>query len=175
MLRCYKQDESIATQNRNIGQGEPRHIKFKRWSNVRPLKCLDFCSCVSYKWWSMSCCTEPRLTRPSIYCIYIKCMTCKIKKKKKKKNLTIDNYCWQWLTRDRLRPLVREGAQQRQDSKIQIELISGRKSDSGIEAKTYWLTDRPSVVTWLQLQLQWHRRIELWNMIFVIGWATSLV
>jgi hypothetical protein len=35
------------------------------------------------------------------------------------------------------RSLVREGAQQRQDSKIQKELISGRKSQSGLEAKTY--------------------------------------
>jgi hypothetical protein len=42
------------------------------------------------------------------------------------------------------RSLVREGAQQRQDSKIQIELISGRKSQSGLDAKTYWLTDRQS-------------------------------
>jgi hypothetical protein len=38
------------------------------------------------------------------------------------------------------RPLVREGAQQRQDSKIQTELISGRKSQGGLDANTYWLT-----------------------------------
>jgi hypothetical protein len=42
------------------------------------------------------------------------------------------------------RPLVKEGAQQRQDSNIQTELISGRKSQSGLDAKTYWLTDRQS-------------------------------
>jgi hypothetical protein len=35
------------------------------------------------------------------------------------------------------RPLVREGAQQRQHSKIQTELISGRKSQGGLDAKTY--------------------------------------
>jgi hypothetical protein len=42
------------------------------------------------------------------------------------------------------RPLVREGAQQKQDSKILTELISGRKSHSGLDAKTYWLTDGQS-------------------------------
>jgi hypothetical protein len=35
------------------------------------------------------------------------------------------------------RPLVREGAQQRQHSEIQAELISGRKSQGGLDAKTY--------------------------------------
>jgi hypothetical protein len=35
------------------------------------------------------------------------------------------------------RPLVREGAQQKQDSNIQTELISGRKSQGGFDAKTY--------------------------------------
>jgi hypothetical protein len=42
------------------------------------------------------------------------------------------------------RPLVREGAPQRQDSNIQTELISGRKSQGGLDAKTYWPTDRQS-------------------------------
>jgi hypothetical protein len=42
------------------------------------------------------------------------------------------------------RPLVREGAPQRQDSKIQTELISGRKSHSGFDTKTYSLTHRQS-------------------------------
>jgi hypothetical protein len=42
------------------------------------------------------------------------------------------------------RPLVREGAQQRQHSEIQTELMSGRKSQGGLDAKTYWLTDRQS-------------------------------
>jgi hypothetical protein len=35
------------------------------------------------------------------------------------------------------RPLVRESAQQRQYSKIQTELISGRKSQGGLDTKTY--------------------------------------
>jgi hypothetical protein len=35
------------------------------------------------------------------------------------------------------RRLVREGAEQRQHSKIQRELISGRKSQGGLDAKTY--------------------------------------
>jgi hypothetical protein len=58
----------------------------------------------------------------------------------------------QWLyCKLQTRPLVREGAPQRQDSNFQTatfgqELISGNKSQSGLEAMTYWLTDRPSVV-----------------------------
>jgi hypothetical protein len=39
------------------------------------------------------------------------------------------------------RPLVREGAQQRQHSTIQTEVIFGRKSQDGLDAKTYCLTD----------------------------------
>jgi hypothetical protein len=35
------------------------------------------------------------------------------------------------------RPLVREEAPQRQDSKIQTELISGRKPYSGLDTNTY--------------------------------------
>jgi hypothetical protein len=42
-------------------------------------------------------------------------------------------------------PLVREGAPQRQDSKFQTELISGRKFHSALDTKTYWLTDWPTV------------------------------
>jgi hypothetical protein len=34
-------------------------------------------------------------------------------------------------------PVVREGALQIQDSKIQTDLISGRKSQGGLDAKTY--------------------------------------
>jgi hypothetical protein len=34
------------------------------------------------------------------------------------------------------RPLVREGVSQRQDNKIQTELIFGPKSDSRLDAKT---------------------------------------
>jgi hypothetical protein len=42
-------------------------------------------------------------------------------------------------------PLVREGAQQKQDHNFQTamfrqEVISGRKSQSGLNTKTYWLT-----------------------------------
>jgi hypothetical protein len=55
------------------------------------------------------------------------------------------------------RPLVRRGVPQRQNSNFQTELISGRKSNSGLDTKTYWLTDwltdRPSVVTWFRLRL----------------------
>jgi hypothetical protein len=43
-----------------------------------------------------------------------------------------------------LKPIVKEGAQQRQHSEIQTEFISGRKSQGGLDAKTYWLTDRQS-------------------------------
>jgi hypothetical protein len=44
-----------------------------------------------------------------------------------------------WKLQTRL--LVREGAQQRQDSKIQTELTSGRKLQGALDAKTYvWLT-----------------------------------
>jgi hypothetical protein len=42
------------------------------------------------------------------------------------------------------RPLVREGAPQIQDSKIQTELISGLKFQDGLYAKTYWLAGRQS-------------------------------
>jgi hypothetical protein len=38
------------------------------------------------------------------------------------------------------RPLVRKGAQQKQHSEIQTELISGHKSQGGLDTKTYRLT-----------------------------------
>jgi hypothetical protein len=62
----------------------------------------------------------------------------------KNKRKTIDNAQLLLTVTDKrqTRPLVREGAQQRQDSKIQTELISGRKSQGGLDAKTHWLTDR---------------------------------
>jgi hypothetical protein len=41
-------------------------------------------------------------------------------------------------------PFVREGAPERQDSKFQTELISGHKFHSGLDTKTYWLTDHQS-------------------------------
>jgi hypothetical protein len=50
------------------------------------------------------------------------------------------------------RPLVREGAQQRQHNEIQTELISGRKSQSGLDAKTYWLTVSRNVTSDLRLE-----------------------
>jgi hypothetical protein len=66
------------------------------------------------------CCAKPGLT-VALYALYIKHVTCKIRKnkngkkyikkerKKKKKHLTLDKYCSQWLTRN-TRPLFREGA-----------------------------------------------------------------
>jgi hypothetical protein len=52
-------------------------------SGVPPFKCLDCCCNVGYKWWNMICCIEPGLTRPCIYCIYMKRVTCKIWREKK--------------------------------------------------------------------------------------------
>jgi hypothetical protein len=51
------------------------------------------------------------------------------------------------MTNDRPRPVVREGAPQRQDSNFQKttfgqKAISGHKSQSGLDTLTYWLTDR---------------------------------
>jgi hypothetical protein len=71
--------------------------------------------------------------------IYIKRVTYKMGK-----NLTMDSYCWKWLTRQ-TRPLVREGTPKREDSNFQTELISGRKSNSSTPRCTDWLTDRPTV------------------------------
>jgi hypothetical protein len=55
-------------------------------------------------------------------------------KTKKKKLLTLTD-------KRQTQPLVREGAQQRQHSDIQTELISVRKSQGGLDAKKCWLTD----------------------------------
>jgi hypothetical protein len=56
-----------------------------------------------------------------------------------------------------IRPLVREGSLQRQDIKIQAELISDRKPHSGLDTKTYWLTVSCNViaasVTWWVYEL----------------------
>jgi hypothetical protein len=61
--------------------------------------------------------------------------------RKNKKRHKIKHDCGQLLStvtdKRQTRPLVREGAQQRQDNKIQTELISGLKSRSGLDAKTY--------------------------------------
>jgi hypothetical protein len=56
------------------------------------------------------------------------------------KLLQTENHKWQ------TQPLVREGAPQRQDSNFETktfgqEVISGHKSQSGIDTSTYWLTD----------------------------------
>jgi hypothetical protein len=71
----------------------------------------------------------------------------KKRQKTKKIKLTMDNYCWQWLTRDRPN-LSSERAPNKDKSKIQTELITGRTPQSGLDAKTSWLT--ASVVTWPQ-------------------------
>jgi hypothetical protein len=63
------------------------------------------------------------------------------------------------------RYLVREGAQQRQHSEIQTELISGHKSQGGLDAKTYWLTDSRNVISGLSRSWQ---RVECDN------WLTAL-
>jgi hypothetical protein len=59
------------------------------------------------------------------------------------KLLETENDKWQ------ARPLVREDALQRQDSNFQTttfgqKVISGHKSQSGLDTMTYWLTDRQS-------------------------------
>jgi hypothetical protein len=67
-------------------------------------------------------------------------MTCKMGKENKQKQMKkIDNGQLLLTVTDKrqARPLVREGAQQRQHSEIQAELISGRKSQGGLDAKTY--------------------------------------
>jgi hypothetical protein len=95
----------------------------------------------------MICCTEPGLTRPCIYCIYIKCVTCKMggnKTKLKEKNLTMDNYCWQLLTRDRPDLSSERAPNKDNTAKFRINIWSqvprwARRQDI--------LTDWPSVVT----------------------------
>jgi hypothetical protein len=67
----------------------------------------------------------------------------------------VNNLCNYWLpTVDcidkdwqiQTRPLVKEGAPQRQDRNFEEEKkkISGQKSQIGLDTKTYWLTDRRS-------------------------------
>jgi hypothetical protein len=57
---------------------------------------------------------------------------------KKRKGKKLDNGQLLLTVTDKrqTRPLVREGAPQRQDSKFQTELMSGRKSHSGLDTKT---------------------------------------
>jgi hypothetical protein len=100
----------------------------------------------SSNWWwlSMICSTEPGLTRPCMYCIYIKRVTCEMEGQKRQKKWNLTGQLLLTVTDKRqTRPLVREGTQQRQDSKIHTELIFGRKSHSGLDVKT--LTDWPTV------------------------------
>jgi hypothetical protein len=89
----------------------------------------------------MICCIEPGLTRPYIYCIYIKHVTCKTETKKDKRSKKIkldDGQLLLTVTYKRQTlPLIREGAQQRQGRKIQTELISGSRSQGRLDAKRY--------------------------------------
>jgi hypothetical protein len=62
---------------------------------------------------------------------------CKMERKKKDKKLDGGQLLLTVTDKRQTPPLVREGAQQRQDSKIQTELISSQKSQSGLDAKTY--------------------------------------
>jgi hypothetical protein len=60
-------------------------------------------------------------------------------KKKEKEKIKLDDGQSLLTVTDKrqTRPLVREGAQQRQHSKIQTELIFGHNSQGGLDAKTY--------------------------------------
>jgi hypothetical protein len=91
----------------------------------------------------------------------------------------MDNYCWQWLTRQS-RPLVREGAQQRQHSKIQTELISVRKSQSGLDAKTDWMTVSRNVTSDLitsttRMTSAIILKIQLHYILLNIPWSTDII
>jgi hypothetical protein len=96
------------------------------------------------------CCTEPGLTRPCIYCIYVKCVTCKMEggNKHKQKNLTMDNYCWHWLTRDR--PDL-------SSAKFRQYLVPSPKVGS-----TQRHTDWPSVITRPQVSKNWVLTLWWW-------------
>jgi hypothetical protein len=63
------------------------------------------------------------------------------KKQRQKKKLADGQLLLTVTDKRQTRPLVREGAQQRQHIEIQTELISGHKSQGRLDAKTYWLTD----------------------------------
>jgi hypothetical protein len=58
------------------------------------------------------------------------------------------------------RPLVREGAPQNKTVNVKQYYISSQKHQIGLDTKTYWLTDWPSVVMWLWLCLIVHFLIE---------------
>jgi hypothetical protein len=57
--------------------------------------------------------------------------------KRDKTDLKMDELLLTVTEKRQTRPLVTEGAPQRQDSKFQKELISGRMSHSGLDTKTY--------------------------------------
>jgi hypothetical protein len=73
----------------------------------------------------MICCTELGLTRPYIYCIYIKRVTCNMGEKKRMKKLDDGQ----------LLLTVTDKRQTRQN--ISDRIISGRKSHSALDTKTY--------------------------------------
>jgi hypothetical protein len=75
----------------------------------------------------MICCTEPGLTRHVTY---------KMGNKIQKKNLTVDNYRWQWLTRDRSN--LRSETRQQNSDRINIWL----QVPQWAWTRTYWLADR---------------------------------
>jgi hypothetical protein len=57
--------------------------------------------------------------------------------KKKKGNLIMDKLLLTFADERQTRPLLREGAPQRQDGKFQTKLISGRKFHSVLDTKKY--------------------------------------
>jgi hypothetical protein len=84
----------------------------------------------------MICCTEPGQTY-ALCVLYIQKTRVTLKYKKKENEqilLTVTD-------KKQTRTHVREGARQRQDSNFLTELISGRKSRSGLDTKTYPLTE----------------------------------
>jgi hypothetical protein len=57
--------------------------------------------------------------------------------KKQKKKLADGQLLLTMTDKRQTRPLAREGTQQRQHKEIQTELISGHKSQGGLNTKTY--------------------------------------
>jgi hypothetical protein len=129
---------------------ENKHLKTTEYT-LKDCRCI-----VGYKWWGMICCTEPGLTRPCIYCIYLKRVTCKIERQKK------NNKTWRWTSiadtdwqetdptsRQRGRPT--ETKQQNSD---RINIWS--KVPRWARCQDI-LTEWPSVLTWLHLHLHSQR------------------
>jgi hypothetical protein len=74
-------------------------------------------------------------------------MQTKKKTKEDKNKIKFDDgqlYCWQWLTRDRPYLSSERALNKDKTATIQTELISGRKSQGGLDSKIYWLADRQS-------------------------------